>query len=146
MIGQQSVFLNQQEVIFARMETIHRERVAAFANGSTPLKERTVAILVVHVFPESCVLTRKRFDATKLKEHGSRVQALGDRGGYSRFNADGLMNYDGYQGIRAYSQIYRDGHLEAAMSDAAYSLEQHQKNGPHVLRDSIIEKAIRTQR
>lgn len=142
MINQQPVLLDEKEVVFHRMETFHRDRVRAFASDSTPLKQRSGGIFVVHLIPESSVLTRNRFDATQLEEHGRRVCALGDRGGYSRFNVDGFMNYDGRDAIRAYSQLYRDGRLEAAMSDLAYPLEREQKNGLHVLRDSIVEKAM----
>lgn len=121
MVDEQPVLLNEREVAFLRMETFHRSRVEAFAKGSTPLKECSGGILVVHMIPEHCVLTRKRFDATELSKHGKQVYALGDRGGYSRFNVDGLMNYDGHPSVRAYSQVFRDGRLEAAMSDLAYS-------------------------
>ncbi|MEX1027783.1 MAG: hypothetical protein WD049_07225 [Candidatus Paceibacterota bacterium] len=141
MAYQQPSLLNEKEIPFHRMESFHRERVQDFASGMTPLK-KSDHILVVHMIPESSVLTRKRFDATQLKEHGSRVYALGDRGGYSRFNVDGFMNYDGHQSIRAYSQLYRDGRLESVMSDAAYPLGQNEENGVHVLRDSIVEKAL----
>jgi hypothetical protein len=142
MIDQQPILLNEKEVVFHRMEAFHRDRLRAFCSGSSPLKGRRGGVLVIHLIPESSVRTRKRFDATQLQEHGSQVYTLGDRGGNSRFNVDGFMNYDGRDAIRAYSQLYRDGRLEAAMSDLAHPLEREQKNGLHVLRDSIAEKAM----
>ncbi len=78
----------------------------------------------------------------KLKEHGGGITPLGGRGGYSRFNVDGLLNYDGNESIRAYLQLFRDGRLEAAMPEASYPLDRQHKNSVHCLRDSICEQAV----
>src|SRR5437899_1662940 len=108
-------WLSEDEMLFQRMETFHRQRVEVVASEDSPLAVRGGGILVLHLIPRSCVQGRTRFDGAKLKEHGGGVPPLGGRGGYARFNVDGLLNYDGHESIRAYSQLFRDGRLEAAM-------------------------------
>lgn len=135
-------WLSEDEVPFHRMEAFHRERVEAIGTGKSPLVVRGGGILVLHLIPHSCLQTRTRFDGAKLKEHGVTVPALGSRGGQSRFNVDGLLNYDGYEGVRSYSQLFRDGRLEAAMPEVAFPMDRQQKNAPHCLRDSICEQAV----
>jgi hypothetical protein len=135
-------WLSEDEVLLYRMETFHRQRVEAIASGQSPLGKRNDGLLVVHLIPRSCVQGRNRFDAAKLKEHGGTVPALGGRGGYARFNADGLLSFDGHEEVGAYSQLYRDGRLEAAMPEVAYPMDRQQKNSVHCLRDSICEQAV----
>ncbi len=135
-------WLSEDEVLFHRMETFHRQRVEAVAGEDSPLTVRGGGILVLHLIPRSCALGRTRFDGGKLKEHGSSVPPLGGRGGYARFNVDGLLNYDGHESVRAYSQLFRDGRLEAAMPEVAFPVDRQQKNSVHCLRDSICEEAV----
>lgn len=135
-------WLSEDEMLFHRMEAFHRQRVEAVTGEDSPLSVRGGGILVLHLIPRSCAQGRARFDGAKLKEHGGGVPPLGGRGGYSRFNVDGLLNYDGNESIRAYSQLFRDGSLEAAMPEASYPLDRQQKNSVHCLRDSICEQAV----
>jgi hypothetical protein len=67
----------------------------------------------------------------------------GSPGGASaRFNVDGLLNYDGHAAVGAYSQLFRDGRLEAAMPGVAFPMDRHRKDGVHCLRDSTCEQAV----
>jgi hypothetical protein len=135
-------WLSEDEVAYHRMAEFHRQRVDAVASGLSPLGKREDGILVVHLIPRWCVLGRDRLDGTKLKDHGRTVPPLGCQGGgYTRFNVDGLLNYDGHQGVRAYSQLYRDGRLEAAMSNVSFPVDRHQKDAVRCLRDSACEQA-----
>jgi hypothetical protein len=129
-------WLSKDELVFNRMATFHSERVGAVAVGSSPLHELQGGTLVVHLIPISSVSSRLQFEGNKLKEHGEHIRPLGGHGGYSRFNVDGYLNYNRDTGITAYSQIFRDGRLESAMTDIAYN-----QNGAHVIRDIICEKA-----
>jgi hypothetical protein len=135
-------WLTEDEVLFHRMEAFHRQRVEAIVLGRSPLGKRDDGILVVHMIPRSCVQGRTRFDGAKLKEHGRTVPVLGSPGGQTRFNVDGLLNYDGHEGVWAYSQLFRDGRLEAAMPGVAFPMDRQQQDGVHCLRDSICEQAV----
>lgn len=143
--------LSEDEVLFHRMETFHRQRVEAVTAGLSPLGKRDDGFLVVHLIPRTSVQSRSRFDGAKLKEHGGKLSAFGDEGRYgaARFNVDGLLNMDSGQAAESYSQIYRDGRLEAVMSAITFQPNGHyaqpdQKpaNLPRYLRDTICERAV----
>ena len=136
----QTEWLSEEELVFYRMVTFHRERVEAVAANTKTLSKLQKGILIIHLIPQQCVIGRSRFESTKLKEHGIRVCPLGERGSNSRFNVDGLRNSGGRDEVRAYSQIYRDGRVEAVMSDAAYPHDRQQEQSGFVLRDIICEK------
>lgn len=137
-------WLSEDEVLHHRMESFHRQRVEAVNGENSLLTVRGGGILVLHLIPQSCVFGRARFDGAKLKEHGNSVHAPGSRGSYSysRLNVDGVLNYEGRESVRAYSQLFRDGRLEAAMPEVSFPLERQQKNGVHCLRDSTCEQAV----
>lgn len=144
-------FLTEEEVLFHRMQTFHQQRVEAIAKGKSPLGQRKDGILVAHFIPIESARSRLRYEDTKLKEAASGISAFGSRGRSSRFNLDGIVSLDGHQVYRSYTQVFRDGKLEAAMSDASYEMRQryvdpsnqHQpETGPRSLRDAICEKAV----
>jgi hypothetical protein len=150
MFGFNSPWLTEDEILFHRMETFHRERVEAIAVGNSPLGKRKNGLLVVHLIPIACVKSRLRIDSVALKEKGTSLRPLGSQGGQSRFNAQGVLYFDGYELYRAYLQLFRDGRMESAMSDISYEVrpdfpgsgEQTSRTNPRRLRDSICEQAM----
>lgn len=134
-------WLSEDELIFHRIESFHRERVDSLATGRSPLDKPEGGILVLHLIPRSCAQGRCRFDGAKLKEHGGTFPALGEGVAYSRFNADGLLNYEGRERVRAYSQLFRDGRLEATMTGIVFPIDRRQPSRVLCLRDIDCEKA-----
>jgi hypothetical protein len=132
-----SGWLSREELIFDRMVTFHRRRVAEIAEGKTRFLVREGGGLIVHLIPQECVERRLRFDGATLEKASTVIHALGERGSRSRFNAEGWIHYYGEDKIRNYTQLYWDGRLEAAMSDIAY-----QRGGAFVFRSIVCEKAI----
>jgi len=137
MVDQQTEWLSQDELIFDRMVSFHRDNVEKIASGKGPISQRNGGVLVVHLIPRSCVQNRIRFMGTELKEYGGNISPLGNRGAYSRFNVDGFMNYEGQKDVRAYSQLFRDGRLEAAMDRLEY-----EHGGHSIIRESDCELAM----
>src|SRR5262245_44257423 len=92
-------WLSEDEFLFDRMESFHRQRTELIASGKSLLGKRDDGFLVVHLIPRSCVQARTQLDPTKLKEHGGKLLAFGDDGRYatSRFNVDGLLQLDSSQ-------------------------------------------------
>jgi hypothetical protein len=124
------------------MEVFHQQRAEAIASGQSPLGKRDDGILVVHLIPRSCVQGRSRFGGAKLKEHGGSLPALGGRGVSMRFNVDGLLNSPSTGEYKAYSQLFRDGRLEAAMLAAPLPTGRQRKDSVRCLRDSACEEAV----
>lgn len=141
-MDQQQFSLPREEIIFQRMKNFHLQRVSAVASGDVPLQQRDGGILVLHLIPESCVFSHGSMDGAALKEHGCRIRPLGNHGGNIRFNVDGFLNQSGYQEVLAYSQLFRDGRLESAMSDVGYPVNQHVENSPHAIRHGLVEHSV----
>jgi hypothetical protein len=55
---------------------------------------------------------------------------------------DGFLNYSGFQEVRAYSQLFRDGRLEAVMSDVGYPVNHQAENSLYAIRHGLVERAV----
>lgn len=145
-------FLSEDEIVFQRMETIHRQRVEIIATGQSPVGAVKDGVLVVHLIPHSSVTTRTRQEGTKLTQAGNVLSAFGDDGRYgtSRFNVDGLLLLDSDREPLAWTQIFRSGAIEAASSAITFSTADPYIRGkpdvpqsiPRYLRDDACEKAV----
>jgi|GEM_PF-4148689 len=133
-------WLSEDEVIFHRMNSFHCQRVDALAAGRSPLDKPEGGVLILHLIPRSCVQGRGRFDGAKLKEHGGTIPVLGEGIGCTRFNVDGFLQYAGKERVRAYSQLFRDGRLEAAMTGVALTVDRPPNRV--LLRDTDCEMAV----
>ena len=139
----QSEWLSKEEVVYHRMLTFHRERVEAIASNRQTLFKHGRGIVVVHLIPEICVKGRNRISDSTLKQNGGNIRPFGADGGDTpRFNIDGLLNSDGRDELRAYSQVYRDGRVEAVMSDAAYPIGRDSESKAFALRSIICERGV----
>ncbi len=116
-------WLSVEELVHHRMESFHRERVRAIVAGEAPFRLKGEAMLVVHLIPLESVGCPKRYTAFELKLHGQAVRPLGEQYGRPRFNADGFAMHDGEGDVGAYTQLIRDGRLEAVTTHITY--EQH---------------------
>lgn len=141
-MDEQQSGLPREEIIFQRMRDFHLQRVSAVAAGDVPLQQRDGGILVLHLIPESCVFSRTSLDGGTLKEQGTRIRPLGDRGGNTRFNVEGFLNFSGYKEVRAYSQLFRDGRLESVMSDVGYPVHPQAEKSPYAIRCGLTERSV----
>ena len=144
-------FLTEEEILFHRMETFHRQRVEMIANGYSPLGKMKDGVLVIHLIPQSSVMTRLRFEATKLIQAGNALSVFAENGRYrtSRFNVDGLLLLESEREPQSWTQIFRSGAVEAASSAITFSTADPYLRKPDVptpnpqyLRDDACEKAV----
>src|SRR5437773_89861 len=117
-----SGWLSEEELILHRMETFHRERVAALMAGQTPFKPSDNKLLILHVVPEESVRSRVRFSVSELQKRAPNLRPFGQDYGHSRINIDGLIAARRFDPLSSYTQLFRDGRLEAVMSGAAMPL------------------------
>jgi hypothetical protein len=145
-------FLSEDEILFHRMESFHRTRVEEIAAGRSPLGTQDDGFLAVHLLPHSCFTSRRRFDGGSLKQHGATLSVVSEQSRYatSRFNVDGLLNLEGGKCPDSYSQILRDGRLEAVMTRIAFEPNRRFLNDdesvqkPRCLRYTMCERAVLT--
>jgi hypothetical protein len=134
----QTMWLSQEDLIFNRLLSFHRRRVDSLLAGSPPLCKPENGFIVVHLIPEDSIIGRTRFEGSELKARGSQIPALGQQVGYrNRLNADGLIELNGSEPARAFSQLSRAGWLESAMSDLVHKLD-----GNSILRVTSCEQGM----
>ena len=132
-----SGWFSPDELAHQRMESFHQGRVRTIVAEEAPFRLKKGTMLIVHIMPLESVRSRKRFTASDLKAHSRMILPPGEQSGRYRFNAAGYASYDGEGEIGAYTQLLRDGRLEAVMTDTAY-----EHNGVRALRDGLCERAI----
>lgn len=132
--------LPNEESLSNRMEAFHRRRADLIPSNESPLPLKDPFILVVHLIPQAAVRGELQFTGAEIKQHARTIPALGDTSGQKRFNVDGLLVYNGRANLRSYTQLFRNGCLEAAMSDAAFATGDG--DSLRFLRDNFCEKAV----
>jgi len=135
-------WLTEAELVLHRIRSVHRERVETIREDKSHVRLEDPTRLIVHVVPEAAFLASKEFSAADLKRASQAIRPLGERNGngygYSRFNADGFLMYDGYKAVREYTQLYRNGMFEGVMAEAVF---QHQERAK-ILRENWCEAAL----
>jgi hypothetical protein len=132
-----SAWFTTNELALHRMESFHRGRVHAIESGDAPFHLKKGAKLVFHLIPPEAVRSGRRFTASDLKAHCKELRPLGEQSGRYRFNEDGYASYDREGEVGAFSQLHRDGRLEAVMTKAMY-----EQDGVRILRNGLCERAI----
>lgn len=137
MDGSQMTWLSEEDFVFHRLESYHRERVEALLGGSSPLYKPENGVILLHLIPEKSVVGRNRFSGSDLKEHGGQMPAFGEQIGSPRFNVDGLIERNRTKDVRAYSQLFRDGRLESVMSDLTWPQDRES-----LIRFNVCEQGL----
>ncbi len=129
--------LGLEDQIVASLHSFHFERVHSVAQGTSLIGQPDNGSLVVHLLPHESVERRLRLTGSDLKKHGALFQSSDFGGGQYRFNCDGYVAFSGSKAIRAYTQLYRDGRVEAVMADVVYKQDR-----ALILREAICERAL----
>jgi hypothetical protein len=130
-------WLSREELILHRMRSFHRKRIEDLRIGQPRDKQEKDGKLLIHCIPEQAIMSRKRFTVSELRKHGEALRAPDSPYGNIRLNADGFACSEGPNGFGGYSQLFRDGRLEAVLSRASY----HSENA-HYIVDTACERAI----
>ena len=130
-------WLSREELILHRMRSFHQTRVAELKSGQSRDKQDKTGKVLIHCIPEQAITSRKRFSAHELSERGQELRAPNCTYWNPRFNANGFACSDSPSNFSGYSQLYRDGRLEALMTRATFREENR-----HFLLDSACERAI----
>lgn len=136
-------YLSHDEIALHRMSCFHRESVESVVNGSSLLTKSINGVLVIHLIPQNSVMNQIRYEAAQLKKYGNRIPLIGGYTAQSRFNVDGYLNHSSRADeVRAYTQIFRDGRLEAMGTNISFPVDNQNENSPLALRDGILEEQV----
>ena len=99
-----------------RMREFRDERVQYVCSGvgSRPLTGN--GRLFIHIFPFSSFIGNSTVDLREVHQHDQVFRPLGSSGGGSRFNLDGFINERSGEQNNGYTQVFRNGAIEATKS------------------------------
>lgn len=136
-------YLSHDEIALHRMSCFHRASVESVVNGSSLLTKSVNGVLVIHLIPQNSVMDQIRFEASQLKMYGNQIPLIGGYTAQSRFNVDGYLNQSSRaDNVRAYTQVFRDGRLEAVGTNISYPVYEQNENSPLALRDGLLEHQV----
>src|ERR1035438_8049877 len=119
-----------------KVEAFRAERVMALAGGQAPIPLASGPMLVIHCMPLESFAARPQFDVFSLPSlnpmYSSRLQAWD-----SRINFEGKICVSMGQQSFAYTQVYRNGTIEAARAGILNSTED-----PSVIPSLAYEQAV----
>lgn len=145
--GTYELSLEELRMLFGQQRTIE-ERTTAFVNErflriqandgviSLPVQQ---GAMVMHLVPLPDFGTRRRHEIAKLREHASLFCPIAHNGYSSHINLDGVVVYGGGALHDKYTQVFRDGSVEAA-SASVFVEREGKKLFPSIkLPETIIQ-------
>jgi hypothetical protein len=109
------------EALPQRIQRFRDDRLAKIIASETPVPLPDAPKMVLHVIPFTAFVVDFRVDPALMKVNHANLFPLGGGGGYSRFNVDGFLAYDGSREdgptSRRYCQVFRNGVVESVDTD-----------------------------
>ncbi len=91
--------------------------------------DTSTGLLVVHIGPLSLLTSNEEIDLRALHDsHHQKLQAIGTMGVNRRYNFDGLIVYSGPDQLTSYTQVFRNGVIEAAYGHLYNDLGEQKGN------------------
>lgn len=116
-----------------RVFRTERVRVICSGHGARPLVGG--GRLIVHVLPFSSFMGAALLDLREIHRHHEAFRPLGTMGLTPRFNLDGFINERGGDNNHGYTQVFRNGVVEAAKASI---IREHE--GRRLIPGIAIEK------
>ncbi len=110
-----------------RARAFRAERLLLIQNGSGPRPLSGNGRFILHIVPLSAVSSSEAFDLEQVFHHHQAFWPLGSMGNSPRFNFDGVINERGGEINHGYTQVFRNGIIEA--TKASLITETHGKKG-----------------
>jgi hypothetical protein len=112
-VGELRAAFLQSETLAERIRAFRAGRLTTIISGETPLRLNAGAKLVLHILPITAFAGDQRLDVSGRVEALRQVQPLGSSGWDHRINVDGVVTFDRSDQAETYTQIFRNGAVEA---------------------------------
>ena len=103
---------NLSASVHDRIQSFRRERLAILSADEGPMKIGHGGRLILHIVPFSTFGYGQSLDVKQIYNHASTFQPLSSSGN-SRYNFEGVIVYRGDEKCSGYTQIFRNGIIEA---------------------------------
>ena len=104
---------NLSASVHDRLQSFRRERLAILSADEGPMKIGHGGRLILHIVPFSAFGYGQSLDVKQIYNHVSTFQPLSSSGNNSRYNLEGVIVYRGDEKCSGYTQIFRNGIIEA---------------------------------
>lgn len=108
------------ESIYEQIRAFRQKRVAQIVGGEFPMPLMPGGKLLLHLIPVSSFRSRQAFDVATMPQLATQFPPMAATGWDRRLNLDGHISYGGGRdggGCRSYTQFFRNGIVEAVLSD-----------------------------
>lgn len=127
--------------IYEQIKAFRSNRVSQIVNDETPMPLMPGGRLVLHLIPVSSFRSRQTFDVVDKPELATHFPPMAGSGWNSRLNLDGHVSFGGGRdgdGYRSYTQFFRTGVVEAALS----GIVPEDKEEGKLLRATYYERTL----
>jgi len=127
-----------------QIRSFRQERIKKILDGESPAPIKSSAKIILHIVPLSRPdLTKNAIDINSIVSEGNRFEPMTMTSHHQRFNFDGHVTdfqrtINNELGISAYTQLFRDGSIEAAWNGPFVRHHEEKIIGPSFLEDIII--------
>lgn len=120
-----------------RIRAFRRERLSILSADEGPMRIEHGGRLVLHIVPLSAFAYNQSLDVLDIYNQNSSFRPISSTGMTPQFNFDGVINYRGGERCYGYTQIFRNGIIEATKADTV-----RDRNGRKIIPSLSFEKYI----
>jgi hypothetical protein len=130
------------QTLYEKIRAFRRERVELIRSGETPVLLTQQPKLVLHLIPQDSYVSHLQFPSIQFRL--LPLPVIPDSGGWSgKFNMDGFVSFDRHSDASGYTQVFRNGIIEAVCDGVVVHHEQDlQKQNP-LFRTSDLQNLFR---
>ncbi|WP_099355501.1 hypothetical protein [Fredinandcohnia onubensis] len=119
-----------------KLQSFIEERITNIKNGITPIELKNKTLTVIHLIPLSIFDSKQnKLDMAYFVNRGYSLPLLSGAGRDSRYNYDGFLSYNSYNG--SYLQVFRNGCIEIV--DNGFFQEENKWLFPVRYENALIE-------
>jgi hypothetical protein len=132
------VLFNVSASAMDRAKAFRQERLAKISAGEGPVMlDSSPGRVTLHIVPLSAFSGRTVIDLPSVQAHAASFGPIGSTGYSPRFNFEGFINVRGGATCQGYTQIFRNGSVEAVKVSA-----RHTSNQQAFLPTTSIERGV----
>lgn len=121
-----------------RMRSFRVDRIIALSNNQTAVPLSPGSKIVIHCIPGESFLTPAQYDLLPFYNNPVLFPPIGGQSWNRRFNFDGLLIFSAPSPVQAYTQLYRNGIIEAVH----VGLVGFEHEGHRIIPSIAFEKTI----